>query len=294
MRLVQNLWRVMICGATLALAGPVTLHGEEKPEKDGGWVEAMAAVHARFKGQRRTFAHFGDSITVSMAFWSPLRQEPKDMSASAGRAYSRVEQYMAEKCWAKWKGPEFGNEGTRTIRWAHQNVEAWLKRLNPEVALIMFGTNDLREVGLDEYKQKTREVIRQCLNNGTVVILSTIPPHSGKLKQSQEFAEAAADIAREERVPLVDYFGEILRRRPDDWDGSLKKFSDVPGGDYEVPTLICRDGVHPSNPQAHFGSFSEKALNSSGYTLRNYLVMLVYSQVIDCVLDPKTDTPEEP
>jgi lysophospholipase L1-like esterase len=284
----------MICEMGLALVGPAALRGDEKPAEDPEWVEAMAAVHARFKGQRRTFAQFGDSITLSMAFWSPLRQEPKEMSPLAARSYRRVEQYMAEKCWAKWKGPEFGNDSAKTIRWAHQNIDLWLKQINPEVALIMFGTNDVREVELEEYAQKTREVVRRCLDRGTVVILSTMPPRSGKLKESQEFAEAVATIARDERVPLVDYFGEILRRRPDDWDGSLKKFSDVPGDNYDVPTLLARDGVHPSNPQAHFGSFSEKSLNASGYTLRNYLVLLAYSRVIDRVLDPKAKEPDAP
>ena len=35
------------------------------------WVPAMRAVHAQFKGKPGTFAQFGDSISVSMAFWTP-------------------------------------------------------------------------------------------------------------------------------------------------------------------------------------------------------------------------------
>ena len=101
------------------------------------------------------------------------------------------------------------------------------------------------------------------------------------------YAEAAAAIAREEHVPLVDYFAEVLRRRPDDWDGALNKFGDAPGDDYQVPTLISRDGVHPSNPRSHAGSFSDEALDTSGYVLRSYLVLMEYSRVIERVLDPK-------
>ena len=37
------------------------------------WVEPMKKVHAKFTGSKGTFAQFGDSITVTMAFWSPLR-----------------------------------------------------------------------------------------------------------------------------------------------------------------------------------------------------------------------------
>jgi len=261
------------------------LRGDEKLREAPDWVESMAAVHARFKGKRGTFAHFGDSITVSMAFWSPLQSEPKEMSTAAARAHRRVKEYMVADCWSRWKGPEYGNEGGMTIRWAHQNVDDWLKRLNPEVALIMFGTNDLRQFDLDEYKQKTAQVVRRCLKNGTVVILSTIPPRSGMLKESRMFADAAAAVARAEQVPLIDYFGEILRRRHDDWDGSLKQFAAAPGDEYQVPTLIARDGVHPSNPKTDAGNFSEQALSRSGYSLRSYLVLMAYSRVIESVLD---------
>jgi len=290
----QMLLRLVVCGMGLAFGDlgvlrPGPAHAEEKPREDADWSDAMAAVHARFKGKRGTFAHFGDSITVSKAFWSPLRDEPKNLTPNAARSYRRVKDYMSSACWSNWKGPESGNEGSMTIRWAHENIDLWLKRLDPEVALIMFGTNDLRQVELDEYRQKTRDVVRRCLANGTIVILSTIPPRSGMLKESRMYAEAAAAIAREERVPLVDYFGEVLRRRPDDWDGSLKKFGEAAGDGYEVPTLISRDGVHPSNPRASIANFSEEALNTSGYTLRSYQVLLAYSRVIERVLDPKSE-----
>lgn len=105
------------------------------------------------------------------------------------------------------------------------------------------------------------------------------------LKESRMYADAAAAVARAEHVPLIDYFGEVLRRRPDDWDGSLKQFANVPGDEYQVPTLIARDGVHPSNPRSDVGNFSERALSRNGYGLRNYLVMMAYNRVIDGVLD---------
>ncbi len=294
MHRARTLCWAMICGLGPTLAGLQMLRADEKSREDPDWGDAMAAVHARFQGQRGTFAHFGDSITVSMAFWSPVRDEPKEMAPAAARAHRRVKDYMATDCWSKWKGPEYGNEGGMTIRWAHQNVDAWLKRLNPEVALIMFGSNDLRQVALEEYQQKTREVVRRCLKNGTIVILSTIPPRSGMLQESRKYAEAAATIARDEHVPLVDFFGEVLRRRPDDWDGTLKKFGDVPGDDYQVPTLISRDGVHPSNPRSYIANFGQEALNSNGYGLRSYLVLLAYSRVIERVLDSKAKAQKRP
>ena len=90
-------------------------------------------------------------------------------------------------------------------------------------------------------------------------------------------------VAKAKQVPLIDYQAEILKRRPDDWDGALPKFKDTPGSEYEVPTLICRDGVHPSNPKAH-QDFSQESLSRNGYLLRNYLTLLAYAEVIERLL----------
>ena len=250
---------------------------------DPDWVEPMREVHARFRGTPGTLALFGDSISVSQAYWSPLRGEPKGLSAAASAAHERVKAHMKPECFSEWRGPEHGNEGGMTIRWAHENVDAWLKKLNPEAAVVMFGSNDLGQLEVDEFEKKSAEVVDRCLANGTVVLLTTLPPRSGLVDKSKQFAEVVRRIAKQKRVPLIDYHAEILKRRPDDWDGSLPKFKDVPGSEYEVPTLICRDGVHPSFPQAH-RDFSEESLNKNGYQLRTYLTLLAYAETIDQVL----------
>ena len=163
-----------------------------------------------------------------------------------------------------------------TVRWADENAAKWLAKLNPEVALVMFGSNDVGQLDAAEYAAKLRAVVERRLANGTVVILSTMPPRSGHVEKSRAFAEAARKIAAELRVPLSDYFAEITKRRPDDWDGALAKFKDV-------PTLIARDGVHPSNPQKFAGDFSDDALRRSGYRLRNYLTLLAVAEVVEKV-----------
>ena len=95
----------------------------------------------------------------------------------------------------------------------------------------------------------------------------------------------AREIAADKKVPLLDFYEEVVRRRPTDWDGALDKFSEYSG--YDVPTLICRDGVHPSNSKKYVGDYSEEGLRSNGYTLRNYLVLLKYAEVIRKVLQKK-------
>ena len=263
--------------ALAAFAPFLSLQGSEP-----AWVPAMKEVRARFTGTRGTFAQFGDSITVTLAFWAPLEGKPKNLPESAARAWALVAKYQKPECWRAWKGPEFGSNGGMTMRWADENVSQWLARLNPEVAVIMFGSNEVSQVDAKAYQVATRSVIETCLKNGTVPILTTMPPRHGFVEKSREFAEAARGIAAELRVPVCDYFAEITKRRPDDWDGALPQFKG-PGSEYEVPTLIARDGVHPSNPRAFANDYSDEGLKSHGYGLRNYLTLLSYAEVIERV-----------
>jgi hypothetical protein len=275
-----------LVAASLLLAAASAGLGAETQfaASDEAWVPAMQAVHAKFKGERGTFAHFGDSITVSRAFWFGLKYAPKNASPEMAKALGLVKDYMLEDCW-DWKGPEYGNQGQMTIRWAHQHVDQWLKDLNPEVALLMFGTNDLGSLGLDEYATKTRDVVQKCLENGTILILSTIPPKHGQAEKAADFADAVRKIAREMEVPLTDYHAEILRRRPDDWDGAADQFRQYEG--YDVPTLISRDGVHPSNPQKYANDYSAEGLRNNGFALRSYLALMKYAEVIEQTLPKK-------
>jgi hypothetical protein len=245
------------------------------------WVEPMKQVHAKFKGEKGTLATFGDSITVSLAFWAPLRNG-KNMSPAAEAAFKLVNGRMKPECWDKWRGPAFGNDGGMTIVWAEKNVQQWLHKHNPETALIMFGTNDLTSVPLDSYERKLRRVVEMCLDNGTVAIVSTIPPRHGMLDRSRQLADIARHIAKETKTPLCDYFGECLKRRADDWDGAAEKFKEFKG--YDVPTLIARDGVHPSYPKKYQGDFSEEGLSSSGYNLRSHVSLIAYAEVVRTVL----------
>ena len=62
--------------AFAAAAGAQEL-GPAQPE-GRDWRGEMVRVHARFHGRPGTFAHFGDSITETLAFWTPLKHARKD------------------------------------------------------------------------------------------------------------------------------------------------------------------------------------------------------------------------
>ena len=269
---------VLVCAVLLA---PASARADE------GWVETMKQVHTNFKGKPGTLALFGDSITFSRAFWSPLANPPRDLPEPIRKDLQVVKGYMLDECWSRWRGPEYGSESGKTTRWAEENVDAWLKKLNPETAVILFGTNDINTVDPKDLEARTRTVVEKCLRNGTIVILTTLPPRDKGEKKSQEFAEVQRAIAKDLKLPLVDYHAEILKRRPDDWNGKLPKFSAEAAKDvYAVPTLICGDGVHPSNP-AKYQDYSEESLDKNGYQLRNVLTLHAYAETIRQVLASK-------
>ena len=261
-----------------AILTPQGQAGINPEDEAGDWIKAMREIHARFSGRKGTFAHFGDSITVSMAFWAPLPYVRKNSSPEMEEAFLAVNEYLQPECWRDWKGPQYGSEGMTTTRWAYENIDQWLNDLNPETALIMFGSNDVHSLDLDEYRANMRAIVQKCLENGTVVILSTMPPRIKFENKADNFAQAVRELAHELRVPLIDYHREILKRRPEDWNGSLEKFAQWNG--YNVPTLLARDGVHPSQPEKYRNDYSEEALSHSGFALRNYLAAIHNCNVI--------------
>ncbi|HEV7282983.1 MAG TPA: GDSL-type esterase/lipase family protein [Pirellulaceae bacterium] len=259
----------------------------DRPGEQPAWVPAMREVHAKFDGDEGSLSLFGDSITVSLAFWAPLADEPKGLSDELRQDLVIAKNRLRPETWRGQRGPAFGNEGGRTVRWAHDNTKGWLKKLNPEVAVVMFGTNDLASLEAEEYRTKLREVVEACLANGTIVLLTTIPPRHGFEEKSAQFAQIARDVANELRVPLVDYVAAVHERRPTDWDGAAETFADPDANAdvYDVPALIARDGVHPSNPRDH-QSHSEEDLSRNGFALRNASTLETYADVVRKVLEP--------
>jgi hypothetical protein len=255
------------------------------PQAAPYWAARMKEVHARFKGGRGTFAHFGDSITSSDAFWARLRMGGHKMSPETACDFGLVRSYMNPECWDRWKGEKYGNDGGTDSAWAVAGVAEWLRRLNPEVVLLMFGAGEFGAREPADYARNIRTVVERCLENGTVVILTTPSPTHGNLDRARQYAAALHQLAAEMEVPVIEYFEAVLQLRPDDWDGTLPQFRDVPGDEYQVPTLISRDGIHPSNPE-QYSDFGPDGLSNNGFVLRTYLTLRSYAEVIRTVLQP--------
>lgn len=234
---------------------------------DDYWVKPMADIHKNFKGKKGTVALYGDSITYVERFWTPIKDgvvNCKDIDVQ------KLVKYIEPECW-KWKGEKNGNVIGWSVRNGLQVIDKVLPKHNPEVAIVMFGTNDIERGTVKDRKfiEEMSTVIQKCLDNGTVVILSTIPPRRNWQEKVKEFNEAIKTVAKNLNIPLIDFYEEVMKRRPNDWDGTL---------------ISDKDGCHPTWDNQKGNDFSEESLKSNGYILRNYITLKKYDEVYEKIL----------
>jgi lysophospholipase L1-like esterase len=140
------------------------------------------------------------------------------------------------------------------------------------MAVVMLGTNDVNGGRSPaEIKADMGKIVDLLIANGTIPILSTIPPIKGKDAPVKAVNDALLALVKERKIPHIDYYGEILKRRPTDWMG----------------TLISSDGVHPNPGPDAAAEPTEENLKNSGYLLRGWLSVRKIAEVKAKVLDKK-------
>jgi hypothetical protein len=159
-------------------------------------------------------------------------------------------------------------------RYGLPSLAKLLETYKPQMVVLMMGTNDVsagRPVAA--YRADLQRAVDLILDRGTICILSTIPPHVGRPDLARACNDAVREVARARELPLIDYEREILKRRPDDWNG----------------TLLQKNDVHPTASQGGAKPTSEPTaenLRNSGYLLRGWLSMRKIGEVKRTVLDP--------
>ena len=89
-----------------------------------------------------------------------------------------LDAFVKPECY-RWKGSDHGSDGGKTADWALQHLDRWVETLRPQLAVVMFGTNDIRHETLEQHSRNLRRLVERCLQRGVVVILTTIPPMDG-------------------------------------------------------------------------------------------------------------------
>ena len=129
-----------------------------------------------------------------------------------------------------------------------------------------------------EFARNLETIVDKLLAARIVVILSTVPPHHAAERACQAYNQAIRALARRKRIPLIDYYAEILARRPGrSWDG----------------TLLNKGDVHPTASSGGYGSSGDpytpggnpathttgEACRNSGYLLRSWLTVQKLKEV---------------
>ena len=148
-----------------------------------------------------------------------------------------------------------------------------LTTYKPQAVVLMLGTNDASAGrGVADYRADMEKAVDLILGQGAVCILSTIPPDPGKPELSKAYNDELRKLAKDRGLPLIDFEQEILKRRPDDWNG----------------TLLGKNDVHPTADQggatAHSAPTAEN-LRNSGYLLRGWLSVEKIAEVKKTVFD---------
>ena len=234
------------------------------------YAAAMKQVAAKFKGKPGVFLHLGDSITYAnqntawarggqgqtaeeKAFlkWSHAGEKSDadgwylaSVDVPSGRSHTAASGVRADEYL---KGGKGGLPALAEI----------IKKYNPQLALYMLGTNDIsagRPVAA--YIGDVEKAVDMLLANGTVVIVSTLPPYRGKAAQVEAYNTALRELAKKKQLPLIDLHAEMKERA---------------GADMEK-LYLGNDGVHLSFQPAN-GPATDENLKKSGYMLRCYLAV---------------------
>ena len=86
---VRSPFVTAFCSIVL-LCASVTAQDQSTGPEANVWVPAMKKVNAKFSGEQGTLALFGDSMTVSRAFWFGLQSNRKNASADMAKALELV------------------------------------------------------------------------------------------------------------------------------------------------------------------------------------------------------------
>ncbi|HYF52541.1 MAG TPA: SGNH/GDSL hydrolase family protein [Planctomycetota bacterium] len=252
------------------------------PQDARDYAAAMKAVAKKFTGTPGVFLHLGDSITHANPYtawarhgggkseeekaflkWSHCGGEKQkdgyhlaSVDAPGGRSETAAGGITAGKYLAG------GHNGL-------PKLEELLKKYNPQMVVYMLGTNDLRgPTPVEKYIADVEKAMDMIIANGTVPILSTLPPFKGREEACDAYNKALRELAKKKSLPLIDLYTEMKTRAGD------KLLELIP------------DGVH-LNAHAANGPPTEENLAKGSYLLRGYLSVRKGMEVKAYVFDAK-------
>src|ERR1043165_5162009 len=190
---------VLISCAIAALGEDIPF---KAPQQDD-YATAMRAVAAKFKGTPGVYIQIGDSITYANqnTAWARGGQGHSPAVQQFLKWSHRGEKNQSDGWWLA-ADDQPGNRSHTAASGVRANeylaggkgglppLAEIIKKYNPQLALYMLGTKDInggRKVSA--YIADVEKALDLLMDNGTIPILSTLPPIRGKTAQVDEFCK---------------------------------------------------------------------------------------------------------
>ena len=231
--------------------------------------------------RRNVFSKIGDSISVSPVYLAPIGLGRYNLhayselqpvidyfAAASARQDTNSFAYTSLSAKVGWRARAVLSPASADPAFCQPDespLACEYRVVQPAVALIMLGTNDVPFTPAEEYEADMRRVIELTLERGIIPVVSTIPPlfRTGLEGRAELLNQVLVKLAREYDVPLWDYWASL---------------QGLPNSG------MAGDGVHPTwSPAGHSADFTPEYLQY-GMTVRNltglYVLDALWREVI--------------
>ncbi len=234
----------------------------------------------RLGNRADVFSKVGDSITVASDVFDPLGRRTYNLGAYTSlqpvidfylRTTARNQNSFANTSLAAGSGwttatvldPNFASPSE--CQQGETPLACEYRLTKPAVALIMFGSNDVRFLDGGTYAANLQRIVQISKDAGVIPVISTIPTRIGYEAQVDQFNGIVREIARTNAIPLWDYHAAM---------------SGLPNSG------LGGDGLHPSaSPSGYAGAADFNGENlQAGYVIRNLTALQVLNALYRQVL----------
>ncbi|MCB9547539.1 MAG: SGNH/GDSL hydrolase family protein [Myxococcales bacterium] len=248
---------------------------------------SLRQIVARDAGRRgNVFAKIGDSLTVSNSFLKCFAGNGVELAGRDALA-GTIRHFLGGS--AAGTDPFRRDSAAATVGWSAISalrgdpspIDQEVDALDPRLAVVMFGTNDIQRANITAYADEMFDIVDLLLSQGIIPLLSSIPPRGDS---------AAAD-------DVVPSYNAIVRGIA---EGRQIPFMDLEMALRPLPRYgLAGDRLHGSTYQRDGAylpcSFTEAGLQH-GYNWRNLLTIESLHRVLQSVLGDEAppDPPAPP
>lgn len=222
------------------------------------------------------FMKVGDSISATPEFLDCFETQEMDFAVNENATLQAAWQWYLNGnlgSTTSYARRSYATRASQTAQWVlggdPSPLSLEVQAIDPSVALVMFGTNDIYYGGHAApasmkfpwmYSQMKR-LLEDLMQRGIVPILYSIPPYAGAHWQLKtlvaSYNAVLRGLAEGKQIPFVDYYARM---------------QDLPGQG------LRDDGVHPNTKSGAPCDFTPEGLHY-GHNLRNLLTLQALNRV---------------